>query len=66
MARFYRPAQGAERACVQLCIPSWDALNTRHLADAGQLPLADLARLLGTYATRMMTPRGSTAVTGLS
>ncbi|MEV4975002.1 telomere-associated protein Tap [Streptomyces scopuliridis] len=64
-ARIYRPAQGAERACVQLCIPSWDALDTRHWADAGQLPPADLARLLGTYAARVMTPRGSTAVTGL-
>jgi hypothetical protein len=29
------------------------------------LPPAELARLLGTYATRVMTPRGSTAVTGL-
>ncbi|MCL8015855.1 helix-turn-helix transcriptional regulator [Streptomyces sp. AS02] len=64
-ARIYRPAQGAERSCVQLCIPSWDALDTRHWADAGQLPPADLARLLGTYAARVMTPRGSTAVTGL-
>src|SRR4051812_14779709 len=64
-ARIYRPAQGSERACVQLCIPSWDALDTRHWANAGQLPPADLARLLGTYASRVMTPRGSTAVTGL-
>ncbi|WP_171117011.1 MULTISPECIES: helix-turn-helix transcriptional regulator [unclassified Streptomyces] len=64
-ARIYRPAQGAERSCVQLCIPSWDALDTRHWANAGQLPPADLARLLGTYAARVMTPRGSTAVTGL-
>ncbi|MFD5343967.1 telomere-associated protein Tap, partial [Streptomyces anulatus] len=64
-ARIYRPSQGSDRACVQLCIPSWDALDTRHWADAGQLPPADLARLLGTYASRVMTPRGSTAVTGL-
>ncbi|MEU6201151.1 helix-turn-helix transcriptional regulator [Streptomyces sp. NPDC047061] len=64
-ARIYRPAQGSERSCVQLCIPSWDALDTRHWADAAQLPSADLARLLGTYAARVMTPRGSTAVTGL-
>ncbi|WP_405504033.1 telomere-associated protein Tap [Streptomyces purpurascens] len=64
-ARIYRPAQGSERACVQLCIPSWDALDTRHWANTGQLPPADLARLLGTYAARVMTPRGSTAVTGL-
>ncbi|WP_405764297.1 telomere-associated protein Tap [Streptomyces sp. NBC_01538] len=64
-ARIYRPAQGSERACVQLCIPSWQALDTRHWADAAQLPPAELAQLLGTYASRVMTPRGSTAVTGL-
>ncbi|MFH9682300.1 telomere-associated protein Tap [Streptomyces globisporus] len=64
-ARIYRPAQGSERSCVQVCIPSWDALDARHWADAAQLPPADLARLLGLYASRVMTPRGSTAVTGL-
>ncbi|MFF4576190.1 telomere-associated protein Tap [Streptomyces sp. NPDC001410] len=64
-ARIYRPAQGAQRNCVQLCIPSWNALDTRHWADAAQLPPAELAQLLGTYASRVMTPRGSTAVTGL-
>jgi transcriptional regulator with XRE-family HTH domain len=64
-ARIYRPAQGSERACVQLCIPSWNALDSRHWGQAGQLPPADLARVLGVYASRVMTPRGSTAVTGL-
>ncbi|MFJ5688114.1 telomere-associated protein Tap [Streptomyces sp. NPDC093099] len=64
-ARIYRPAQGSERACVQLCIPAWNALDTRHWGDAGQLPPAELARVLGVYASRVMTPRGSTAVTGL-
>lgn len=64
-ARIYRPATGSERACVQLCIPSWNALDTRHWGEAGQLPPADLARVLGVYASRVMTPRGSTAVTGL-
>lgn len=64
-ARIYRPAQGRQRTCVQLCIPSWDALDTRHWGEAGQLPPAELARLLGVYASRVMTPRGSTAVTGL-
>ncbi|MFJ8871531.1 telomere-associated protein Tap [Streptomyces sp. NPDC102473] len=64
-ARIYRPARGSERACVQLCVPSWNALDTRHWGIAGQLPPAELARLLGTYASRVMTPRGSTAVTGL-
>ncbi|MDU0299839.1 MULTISPECIES: telomere-associated protein Tap [unclassified Streptomyces] len=64
-ARIYRPAQGSERACVQLCIPSWNALDTRHWGEAGQLPSAELARVLGVYASRVMTPRGSTAITGL-
>ncbi|MEU3902167.1 helix-turn-helix transcriptional regulator [Streptomyces sp. NPDC045251] len=64
-ARIYRPATGSERACVQLCIPSWNALDTRHWGEAGQLPPAELARVLGGYASRVMTPRGSTAVTGL-
>ncbi|MFE2115766.1 telomere-associated protein Tap [Streptomyces microflavus] len=64
-ARIYRPATGSERACVQLCIPSWNALDTRFWGEAGQLPPAELARVLGVYASRVMTPRGSTAVTGL-
>ncbi|MFE1797748.1 telomere-associated protein Tap [Streptomyces sp. NPDC059517] len=64
-ARIYRPATGSERACVQLCIPSWQALDTRHWGEAGQLAPAELSRVLGVYASRVMTPRGSTAVTGL-
>ncbi|MFG2631300.1 telomere-associated protein Tap [Streptomyces sp. NPDC048473] len=64
-ARIYRPATGSERACVQLCIPSWQALDTRHWGEAGHLPPPELARVLGVYASRVMTPRGSTAVTGL-
>ncbi|MFF0674267.1 telomere-associated protein Tap [Streptomyces tendae] len=64
-ARIYRPATGSERACVQLCIPSWNALDARHWGEAAQLPPAELARVLGVYASRVMTPRGSTAVTGL-
>ncbi|MFF8609686.1 telomere-associated protein Tap [Streptomyces sp. NPDC015346] len=64
-ARIYRPARGSERSCVQLCVPSWGALDTRHWGTAATLPPAELARLLGVYATRVMTPRGSTAVTGL-
>ncbi|RDD85100.1 telomere-associated protein Tap [Streptomyces parvulus] len=64
-ARIYRPTTGSERSCVQLCIPSWNALDTRHWGEAGKLPPAELARVLGVYASRVMTPRGSTAVTGL-
>ncbi|WP_030230425.1 telomere-associated protein Tap [Streptomyces sp. NRRL S-455] len=64
-ARIYRPAQGSDRNCVQLCIPSWHALDSRHWRQAAELPPAELARILGVYASRVMTPRGSTAVTGL-
>ncbi|UXY25728.1 telomere-associated protein Tap [Streptomyces sp. HUAS TT20] len=64
-ARIYRPAQGGRRNCVQLCLPSWHALDARHWGDAAELPPVELARVLGTYAARVLTPRGSTAVTGL-
>ncbi|WP_432171585.1 telomere-associated protein Tap [Streptomyces sp. 1222.5] len=64
-ARIYRPAQGGRRQCVQLCIPSWHALDDRAWGHAAQLPPAELARVLGTFARRVMTPVGSTAVTGL-
>ncbi|WP_331746033.1 telomere-associated protein Tap [Streptomyces sp. NBC_00872] len=69
-ARIYRPAEGAKRNCVQLCIPAWNALDVREWddRDAPRLPsmgAADLARFLGTFASRVMTPRGTTAVTGL-
>ncbi|WP_307788457.1 telomere-associated protein Tap [Streptomyces actinomycinicus] len=69
-ARIYRPAEGSRRNCVQLCIPAWNALDVREWdrKDEPQLPgmhPADLARYLGAYAQRVMTPRGTTAVTGL-
>ncbi|MFF7610250.1 telomere-associated protein Tap [Streptomyces parvulus] len=69
-ARIYRPADGARRHCVQLCIPAWNALDAREWddRDTPRLPSmhpADLARYLGTYARRVMTPRGTAAVTGL-
>ncbi|MFD7626764.1 telomere-associated protein Tap [Streptomyces sp. NPDC059851] len=64
-ARIYRPAQGGKRSCVQLCVLGWDALDSRSWGRAAELPPAELARLLGTYASRVITPRGSTAVNGL-
>ncbi|OAH11715.1 telomere-associated protein Tap [Streptomyces jeddahensis] len=63
--RIYRPAQGGQRHCVQLATLPWGALDTRAWGSADQLPPAELAQLLGNYATRVITPRGSTAVTGL-
>ncbi|MGJ5756556.1 telomere-associated protein Tap [Streptomyces puniciscabiei] len=69
-ARLYRDPEGARRRCVQLCIPSWGALPVEEWDDRNAprlpgMPAADLARFLGTYAERVMTPRGTTAVTGL-
>ncbi|WP_428843271.1 telomere-associated protein Tap, partial [Streptomyces prasinus] len=63
--------EGSKRRCVQLCILPWNALDTREWGkkDDPQLLLtmhpADVARYLGLYAARVMTPRGSTATTGL-
>ncbi|WP_314414891.1 telomere-associated protein Tap [Streptomyces sp. DSM 40484] len=64
-ARIYRKAQGRERQCVQLALLSWDALDERSWPGVADMEAADIARLLGVYATRVITPRGSTAVSGL-
>ncbi|GGZ29794.1 transcriptional regulator [Streptomyces olivaceoviridis] len=69
-ARIYRDPEGSKRRCVQMCILPWNALDAREWdkRDDPQLPTmqpADLARYLGLYAARVMTPRGSTATTGL-
>jgi DNA-binding XRE family transcriptional regulator len=64
-ARIYRPAKGSERQCVQLAVLPWGALDIRSWGSADQLPPAELARVLTVYASRVLTPRGSTAVAGL-
>ncbi|MDX3761618.1 telomere-associated protein Tap [Streptomyces mirabilis] len=64
-ARIYRKAQGRERQCVQLAILSWDALDERSWPGVTEMEPAEIARVLGVYATRVITPRGSTAVSGL-
>ncbi|MVO90645.1 helix-turn-helix domain-containing protein [Streptomyces sp. p1417] len=64
-ARIYRKAQGRDRQCVQLAILSWDALDGRSWPGVAEMGAADIARVLGIYATRVITPRGSTAVSGL-
>ncbi|MFJ2171045.1 telomere-associated protein Tap [Streptomyces griseofuscus] len=64
-ARIYRKAQSRERQCVQLAILSWDALDERSWPGVAEMEPADVARVLGVYAQRVITPRGSTAVSGL-
>ncbi|MFF3207745.1 telomere-associated protein Tap [Streptomyces sp. NPDC002962] len=64
-ARIYRKVQGRERQCVQLAVLSWDALDERAWPGTAEMEPADIARVLGVYAQRVITPRGSTAVSGL-
>ncbi|MCL3998208.1 telomere-associated protein Tap [Streptomyces lavenduligriseus] len=64
-ARIYRKAQGRDRQCVQLAVLPWDALDSRAWPGVAEMEPADVARVLGTYAQRVITPRGSTAVSGL-
>ena len=63
--RIYRQAQGSQRLCVQLAILPWDALDDRSWPGVTDMEPADVARVLGAYAQRVITPRGGTAVTGL-
>ncbi|WP_433859717.1 telomere-associated protein Tap [Streptomyces kronopolitis] len=64
-ARVYRPTEGGRRRCVQLAVLPWGALDERSWGATGTLPPADVAAVLGSYAQRVITPRGSTAVCGL-
>ncbi|MER6445355.1 telomere-associated protein Tap [Streptomyces venezuelae] len=64
-ARIYRPASAGQRQCVQLAILSWDALDPRSWPGVAEMEPAGVARVLGTYAARVITPRGSTATSGL-
>jgi len=61
----YRPAQGGRRHCVQFAVLPWGALDSRAWGSADRFAPAELASVLGDYATRVITPRGTTAVTGL-
>ncbi|MFY4721493.1 telomere-associated protein Tap [Streptomyces sp. LaBMicrA B280] len=63
--RIYRKAQGRDRQCVQLAILPWDALDSRSWPGVAEMEPADVARVLGVYAQRVITPRGGTAVNGL-
>ncbi|WP_063830752.1 telomere-associated protein Tap [Kitasatospora phosalacinea] len=64
-ARIYREPEAGRRQCVQLCVLPWGALDGGGWKVPDGLAAPELARLLGTYARRVHTPRGSTAVSGL-
>ncbi len=61
--RVFKRVDG-KRHCVQLFLTPWGALEDRVWGQAGDLPAGDLARMLGTYARLVITPRGTVAVTG--
>ncbi|MEV4905729.1 helix-turn-helix transcriptional regulator [Streptomyces albidoflavus] len=63
--RVYQSADGSRRRCVQFAVLPWGALDERTWKHADQFEAPELARVLGLYATRVLTPRGSAAVTGL-
>ncbi|WP_410468366.1 telomere-associated protein Tap [Streptomyces clavuligerus] len=61
--RIFKRLDG-KRHCVQVFLTPWGALENRVWSGAGDLPPGDLARMLGTYARLVITPRGTVAVTG--
>ncbi|MFD8576686.1 telomere-associated protein Tap [Streptomyces virginiae] len=63
-ARAHLPVTEGKRASVQLALTGWGALSDRDGWNLPPLAPAALAKLLGTYADRILTPRGSTAVCG--
>ncbi|MFE3559454.1 telomere-associated protein Tap [Streptomyces sp. NPDC059193] len=60
--RLFKRVDG-RRHCVQLALLPWRALETRAWGSAADLPAPELARLLGTFADLVLTPRGTVAVT---
>ncbi|MFI6688080.1 telomere-associated protein Tap [Streptomyces sp. NPDC050485] len=61
--RIFKRLDG-KRHCVQLFLTPWGALEDRVWGKAGDLSAGELARMLGTYARLVITPRGTVAVTG--
>ncbi|MGW7197327.1 telomere-associated protein Tap [Streptomyces chryseus] len=60
--RIFKRLDG-KRHCIQLALVPWRALETRAWGDAAELPAHDLAKLLGSFANLVITPRGTVAVT---
>ncbi|MEU9254526.1 helix-turn-helix transcriptional regulator [Streptomyces sp. NPDC048270] len=50
------------RRSVQLAVLPWDALEKRVWGDTVEQPAPEVARRLGLYAERVITPRGTTGV----
>ncbi|MEW2635432.1 DUF927 domain-containing protein [Streptomyces sp. NPDC048389] len=67
--RIYKPIdkeKGGTRACVQIGIVPWDALGAKSGWYLGEdTPAADIARTLGIYTQRVISPRGTMGSSGL-
>ncbi|MFF4741259.1 telomere-associated protein Tap [Streptomyces sp. NPDC001262] len=65
-ARIYKPVQDGRRMCVQLAVIPWDALGKASgwYMDDDTNP-AEIARTLGTFAQRVIAPRGTMASSGV-
>lgn len=63
-ARIYQRPTGRQRRSVQLAVTGWGALSTGSWNPPAGLTPQELARWLGIYAERVLTPCGSTAVCG--
>ncbi|MFH9229015.1 telomere-associated protein Tap [Streptomyces lydicus] len=63
-ARIYRNPEPKRRLCVQVAVVPWGALSEGGWNTPADLTPSALARWLGTYADRVLTPCGSTAVCG--
>jgi hypothetical protein len=64
-ARIYLPVQNNRRRSIQLAVTAWHALSDGSWNGAPtDAEPAQLARWLGRYAERVLTPRGSAAVCG--
>ncbi|WP_424217801.1 telomere-associated protein Tap (plasmid) [Streptomyces sp. BI20] len=64
-SRLYQAPVGPVRRSVQVCVPGWGGLDARHWGEAALLPPGDLARLLGLFSERVMTPAVTSAATGI-
>ncbi|MGA4844722.1 telomere-associated protein Tap [Streptomyces sp. G45] len=67
--RIYKPIdkeKGGDRACVQIGIVPWDALGAKSGWYIDEdTPAADIARTLGIYTQRVISPRGTMGSSGL-
>ncbi|MFI6449498.1 hypothetical protein [Kitasatospora sp. NPDC050543] len=64
-ARIYKPVKDGRRQRVRLAVLPWRALDTGAWGDTASLPAPDPARVLGVRAQRVISPRGSSATSGL-